>query len=143
MNITVLSGRITKELELKDLNGQAFTRFTIAVDKDLSKTKKEEFESQNKPTADFINIQAWGKLAETIYNYTGKGLKIIVNGRIQTGSYEKDGQRVYTTEIIASQVEFLEWKNNNSGNSKQSNNNNSNFEYNEEFAAGNDRRIPF
>ena len=141
-NITVLTGRITRELELKDINGQAFVRFSIAVDKDLSKAKKEEFESQNKPTADFISIQAWGKLAETIYKNTDKGLKIMVNGRITTGSYEdKDGKRVYTTEIVANQVEFLEWKNNNPGASKQSNSYDTDFS--PTFDSTKDKRVPF
>lgn len=66
-------------------------------------------EARNQPTADFINIVVWGKTAENCANYLAKGRLVAVQGRIQTGSYEKDGIRRYTTEVVATQVEFLEW----------------------------------
>lgn len=98
------------------LYGTAVTRFTLAVDKELSKAKKEEFESKGQATADFINITAWGKQAEFVANYLGKGKKVAVQGRINTGSYEKEGQRIYTTDVVANNIEILEWENDNESN---------------------------
>ena len=114
MNNVILIGRNVREMDLKYLqNGTAVTRFTLAVDKNLSKDKKAELESKGENTADFINITAWGKQAEFVANYLGKGKKVAVQGRIQTGSYEKDGQRIYTTDVVANNIEILEWKNDN------------------------------
>lgn len=111
MNNVVLIGRITKDPELRYLQtGTATTTFTLAVDKGLSKEKKNEMELQNKPTADFIRIVVWGKSAENCANYLAKGRLVGIQGRINTGSYAKDdGTRVYTTDVVANQVEFLEW----------------------------------
>lgn len=110
MNNVVLIGRLTRDPELRYLQtGTAISRFTLAVDRGLSKEKKQEMESKNQPTADFIQITVWGKMAENAANYLAKGRLVAVQGRIQTGSYDKDGTRVYTTEVVASQVEFLEW----------------------------------
>lgn len=118
MNNVVLIGRLTRDPELRYLQtGTAISRFTLAVDRGLSKEKKQEMESKNQPTADFIQITVWGKMAENAANYLAKGRLVAVQGRIQTGSYDKDGTRVYTTEVVASQVEFLEWGD------KKSNNN--------------------
>ncbi|MDO5028819.1 MAG: single-stranded DNA-binding protein [Bacillota bacterium] len=115
MNKVVLIGRLTRDPELRYLatgNNAAVARFTLAVDKQLSKEKKLEMESRNQPTADFISIVVWGKLAETVANYTAKGRLVAVSGRIQTGSYEKDGRRIYTTDVVADSVQFLEWADN-------------------------------
>lgn len=113
MNNVVLIGRLTRDPELKYLpgsNNTAVTRFTLAVDRQLSKEKKQEMESKNQPTADFISVTVWGKQAENVVNYTSKGRLIAVSGRIQTGSYEhKDGHKVYTTEVVADRVQFLDW----------------------------------
>ena len=113
MNNVVLIGRLTRDPELKYLPGDkntAVTRFTLAVDRQLSKDKKAEMESKNQPTADFISVTVWGKQAENVVNYTSKGRLIAVSGRIQTGSYDhKDGHKVYTTEVVADRVQFLEW----------------------------------
>src|SRR5574344_2708816 len=122
-NIVVLSGRLARDPELKYLQGgnnTAVARFTLAVDKNLSKEKRQEMESKGQPTADFINCQAWGKMAESLVKYSGKGLRVLVNGRIQTGSYEKDGQRIYTTDVIANNIEYLDWKNSNFQNGNNS-----------------------
>ena len=159
MNNVVLMGRLTRDPELRYVqagSNTAVARFSIAVDKGLSREKRQEMESKNQPTADFINIVAWGRLGETVSKYSGKGLRVLVNGRIQTGSYEKDGQRVYTTEVVATSLEILDWKdgNNNSSysNQNQSNSNNSqnkvppmddNFEYSADFDPTEDKRIPF
>ena len=110
MNNTVLIGRLCADPELRYLpTGTATCNFTLAVDRGLSKDKKQEMEAKNQPTADFLRIVVWGKMAESCANFLAKGRLVAVQGRIQTGSYEKDGQRVYTTDINAQQVEFLEW----------------------------------
>lgn len=110
MNNVALIGRITRDPELRYItSGTAVTKFTLAIDKGLSKEKKQEAERNNQPTADFINIVVWGKLAENVANYTSKGKLIAVQGRIQSGSYEKDGTRIYTADVVASNIEFLEW----------------------------------
>lgn len=110
MNNVALIGRLTRDPELRYIqSGTATSRFTLAVNKDLSKDKKQEMESKNQPTADFISIVVWGKMAENCANYLVKGRLIGVQGRIQTGSYDKDGTKVYTTEVVASHVEFLEF----------------------------------
>lgn len=110
MNSVILIGRLTRDPELRYLStGTAVTRFSLAVDKDLSKDKRKEMESKNQPTADFINIVTWGKQAENCANYLVKGRLVGVQGRLQSGSYEKDGSKVYTIDVIAERVQFLEW----------------------------------
>ena len=114
-NNVVLSGRLTRDPELRYLQGGSNTavcRFNLAVDKNLSRDKRQELESKGQPTADFINCVAWGRLGENVAKYTGKGLRVLVTGRIQTGSYEKDGQRIYTTDVQAANVEFLDYREN-------------------------------
>lgn len=113
MNNVVLIGRLTKDPELRFLpnTGQGMSTFTLAVDKDLSKEKRREFEAQGKPTADFIRVVCWGRLAETSANYLVKGQLTGVQGRIQTRSWQNEnGERRYATEIVANKIEFLEWK---------------------------------
>ncbi|WP_422486002.1 single-stranded DNA-binding protein [Gudongella sp. DL1XJH-153] len=115
MNNVVLIGRLTRDPELRYIpnSGTPVSTFTLAVDKNLSKEKKMEMESKNQPTADFIRIVVWGKVAENCANFLNKGKLVGVNGRIQTGSYDdKDGKKVYTTEVVANNVEFLEWGDN-------------------------------
>ena len=109
MNNCVLLGRLVKDPELKyTQGGTAFTRFTLAVDRGLSKDKKAEMEQKGQTTADFIGITAWGKTAELAANYLAKGRQVAIQGRIQTGSYTKDdGTRVYTTDVVADRVEFI------------------------------------
>ena len=118
MNNIVLIGRLCANPELRFIpgNGTAVTKFSIAVDKGLSKDKKQEMESKGQPTADFINIVVWGKVAENCANYLSKGKLVGIQGRIQSGSYDKDGTRVYTTDVVANNVEFLEF-----GDKKQNN----------------------
>ena len=104
MNKVVLIGRLTKDPELRFTpgNGTAVTNFTIAVDRRFSKEGQKE--------ADFIPVVVWGKQAESTANYMSKGKLIGVSGRIQTRNYEaKDGTRRYVTEVIAEEVQFLEW----------------------------------
>ena len=111
INNTILIARLTRDPELRYIpgSGTAVTKFNVAVNRDLSKEKKAEAESKGLPTADFINIVVWGKMAENCANYLAKGRLVGIQGRIQTGSYDKDGTKVYTTEVVASNVEFLEF----------------------------------
>lgn len=105
MNRVVLIGRLTKDPELKFTpgSGNAVTTFTVAVDRRVpNKNGVRE--------ADFIPIVVWGKQAESTANYMSKGKLIGISGRIQTRSYEaKDGTRRYVTEVVADEVQFLEW----------------------------------
>ena len=112
MNNCTLIGRLVRDPELKMLpnTGTAVTNFTLAIDKELSKDKKQEMESQGKPTADFINIVVWGRMAETSAQYLRKGQRTAVQGRIQSRTYDdKDGNRRYITEVVAERVEFIDW----------------------------------
>lgn len=122
INNVVLVGRLTKEPELRYIpSGSAVTNFTLAVDKGLSREKKAEFESKGQPTADFINVVVWGKPAENAAQYLAKGRLTGVQGSIQTRSWEaQDGTRKYATEVLANNVQFLEWgdKKENSSNSQ-------------------------
>jgi len=113
VNLVVLIGRLTRDPELKYLanTGTPVATFSLAVDRELSKDKRQEVESKGQPTADFINIIAWGKQAENCANYLKKGKLAAVSGRLQSRSYEgKDGTKRYITEVVATRVEFLEWK---------------------------------
>lgn len=114
MNNVNLMGRLTRDPEVRTLeNGQTVARFSIAVDRQMSKEKKAEAEAKGQPTADFPNIVVWGKMAESVAKFTAKGLRVLVTGRIQTGSYDdKDGKRVYTTDVVASNIQFIDWKDN-------------------------------
>lgn len=117
MNKVVLIGRLTRDPEVRyTQGGTCCARFSIAVDR--------RFKSEGQPEADFPGIVAWGKTAEFIEKYFHKGNKICIEGRIQTGSYtNKDGQKVYTTDVVAEAVEFVESKSSSSGNSGSSNTN--------------------
>jgi single-strand DNA-binding protein len=105
INRVVLVGRLTKDVELRYTpSGVAMARFTLAVNR--------TFKSEGQPDADFINIIVWRKQAENTANFLKKGSLAGVEGRIQTGSYEgQDGKRVYTTDVVADSVQFLEPKN--------------------------------
>lgn len=105
INRVVLVGRLTKDPELKYTpSGVAMARFTLAVNR--------TFKSEGQPDADFINIIVWRKQAENTANFLKKGSLAGVEGRIQTGSYEgQDGKRVYTTDVVADSVQFLEPRN--------------------------------
>ncbi|NEU27059.1 single-stranded DNA-binding protein [Paenibacillus ottowii] len=99
LNLSVLIGRLTRDPELKYTpSGIANTTFTLAVDNPYSKDKD----------ADFIPIVVWRQQAEACANYLRKGRLCAVEGRIATRNYEKDGRKVYVTEIIANNVRFLE-----------------------------------
>ena len=119
MNNVSLMGRLTRDPEVRySANTQlANARFSVAVDRRLSKEKRMEAENNNQPTADFINCVAFGRTAEVIGQYFHKGNKIAITGHIQTGSYEnQQGQRIYTTDVIVDQFDFVESVNYNSAN---------------------------
>ena len=100
MNRTILIGRLTKDIDVRSSqSGTSVAKFTVAVDR---RTKEKE--------TDFINCTAFGKTAEILQKYVRKGHRIGIVGHIQTGSYEKDGHKVYTTDVIVDEVEFLEKK---------------------------------
>lgn len=111
MNNVSLMGRLTRDPEVRySANTQmANARFVVAVNRKLSKEKRQEAENNGYPTADFISCMAWGKTAENIANYFHKGNKIAITGHIQTGSYEnQEGQRIYTTDVIVDSFDFVE-----------------------------------
>lgn len=111
MNKVILMGRLTRDPEVRYTQGEnqmAIARYTLAVDRRFNRGNDEN-------TADFISCVAFGKSGEFAEKYLRKGIKIAVTGRIQTGSYtNKDGVKVYTTEVVVEDQEFAESKNNNS-----------------------------
>ena len=113
MNKVILVGRLTRDPEVRygGANNTAVARFSLAVDR--------RFKRDNEPNADFINCVAVGKSAEFIEKYFKKGVKVSICGHIQTGSYtNKDGQKVYTTDVFVEEQDFAE-----SRNASQQNNN--------------------
>lgn len=141
MNKVILIGRLTKDPDLRyTQNGRAMATFTLAVDKQLSREKKQEMEAQGKATADFPRVTAWGKQAENLSKYLKKGKQCAVEGSIQTGMYkDKDGKTVYTTDVLANNVEYL-----NNYQDKNNQNNNLDDEFFDDFNDVEDEgRIPF
>jgi len=107
MNKCVISGRLVADPDIKWVQNSkgedmCIARFRLAVDRRAKRGEKQE--------ADFINCVAFGKTGEFYNQYVRKGIKIMVSGRIQTGSYEKDGRKVYTTDIVVEETEFCESK---------------------------------
>ena len=109
MNKVILMGRLTRDPEVRYSQGEsplAIARFSLAVD------RRQGRNSQDGQTADFINCVAFGRQGEFAEKYLRKGTKIALTGRIQTGSYtNKDGVKVYTTDIVAEDFEFCESRN--------------------------------
>ena len=110
MNKVVLVGRLTRDPEVRYSQGDSSTavaRYTLAVDR--------RFKRDNEPSADFIPCVVFGRSGEFAEKYFRQGMRVSVSGRIQTGSYtNKDGVRVYTTEVIVEEQEFAESKNSSS-----------------------------
>ena len=106
MNKVILMGRLTRDPEVRYSQGEnatAIARYTIAVDR--------RYKKEGDASADFIGCVAFGKLGEFAEKYLRKGTKVVVTGRIQTGSYtNKDGQKVYTTDVVVEENEFAESK---------------------------------
>ena len=109
MNRVILMGRLTRDPEVRYSQGEramAIARYTLAVDR-----RGRRNQDGNEQTADFINCVAFGRAGEFAEKYFHKGIKVLVTGRIQTGSYtNKDGQKVYTTDVIIEEQEFAESK---------------------------------
>ncbi|HDA7553621.1 single-stranded DNA-binding protein [Staphylococcus aureus] len=116
LNRTVLVGRLTKDPELRSTpNGVNVGTFTLAVNRTFTNAQGER-------EADFINVVVFKKQAENVEKYLSKGSLAGVDGRLQTRNYEnKDGKRVYVTEVVADSVQFLEPKNNNQQSNRQQN----------------------
>lgn len=102
MNKVILMGRLTKDPEARQAGDTTVSKFSVAVDRRVK--------TEGGQAADFPSIVAFGKTAEFINKYFKKGMKIAIEGRIQTGSYDKDGVKHYTTDVIAETVEFAESK---------------------------------
>ncbi len=109
MNKVVLMGRLARDPDIRYTQGDSpmcIARYTLAVDRRFTRS------NQDGQTADFISCVAFGKSGEFVEKYCHKGTKLVVSGRIQTGSYtNRDGQKVYTTDVVAEDQEFAESKN--------------------------------
>ena len=128
MNKVIIIGRFTRDPEIKYSTGEnatATARFSLAVNRRF-KNKEGNYD------ADFINCVAFGKTAEFIEKYFTKGMAIGITGRIQTGSYtNKEGQKVYTTDVVVEETEFVESKNKDTSDNVPNNNANSNSDFEE------------
>lgn len=138
MNKVILIGRLTRDPEVRYTQGDntmAIARYSLAVDR--------RFKRDGEPDADFINCVAFGKAGEFAEKYLKKGTKIAVVGRIQTGSYtNKDGQKVYTTDVVVEEQEFAESKNSGSSDNNQSAPANKNTDF-MNIPDGIDEELPF
>lgn len=114
MNKVILMGRLTRDPEVRSTQtGKSVARMSIAVDRRVSRNA-----APGQQTADFINLVAWERLAEFAGNYLHKGSKILVEGRMQSRSYEgQDGVKRYVTEVVLDNIEFAESKSHDSSNS--------------------------
>ena len=137
MNKVVIIGRFTRDPEIKYSTGEnatATARFSLAVNRRF-KNKEGNYD------ADFINCVAFGKTAEFIEKYFTKGMAIGITGRIQTGSYtNKEGQKIYTTDVVVEETEFVESKNKGTSDNVPNNNANSNSDFEETIS---DDEMPF
>lgn len=143
MNKVILMGRLTKDPDVRYSQGEkttAVARYTLAVDR--------KFKRDGEASADFINCIAFGKNGEFAEKYLRRGTKIVVVGRIQTGSFtNKDGQKVYTTDVVVEEHEFAESKKVSSENSGNTNNLSNSFPTDKDgfmnIPDGIDEEIPF
>ena len=114
MNKVILVGRLTRDPEVRYFagdNAMAIARYGLAVDRN-----RRDNNNPDQPTADFFNIVAFGRTGEFAEKYLRKGMRILIEGRIQTGSYtNKEGQKVYTTDIVAERHEFVDSKSQSGG----------------------------
>ena len=103
MNKCIFSGRLTSDVDLREAGTTMMAKFRVAV--------RRQYKREGEPDADFINMIAFGKTAENISKFFGKGSMILVDTRMQTGSYEKkDGSKVYTTDFIVNSFDFIDSK---------------------------------
>lgn len=123
MNKAMLIGRLTRDPEIRYSQGEnstAVARFTLAVDRRFKRAGDQD--------ADFIGCVCFGKQAEFVEKYFRQGMKMVAVGRIQTGSYtNRDGQKVYTTDVVVEEIEFAESKSNNSASGYQNSGNQNDF----------------
>ena len=140
MNSVSLIGRLTKDPDVRygSESQLAVARFSIAIDRGKDKN------GQSRGT-DFPNIVCFGKTAELVERYVSKGRLVGIQGRIQTGKYEKDGRTIYTTDILADRVEFLDWgdKNESDGDRQSSGTSKASLDVPEGFGTLTDDDIPF
>lgn len=103
MNQVMLIGRLTRDPEIRYTSGSqmAVANFSVAIDRPPNKN--------GDILTDFPRVTVWGKQAENCEKHLKKGLLVAIEGRIQTGSYEKEGQKFFTTDVVASRVEFIDW----------------------------------
>ena len=108
MNYVFISGRVTRDIELKygAQSQMAVARFSLACDRGKDK-------DGNNKGADFISCVAFGRAAENLEKFSGKGLRLSIIGHIQTGNYEKDGKKYYTTDVVVDRTEIVDWKDGN------------------------------
>ena len=135
INQVCITGRITRDPEIKNVGQNILAKFTVAV----NGFKKDD--------TSFINCVAWNKTAELVEKHFFKGQQVGITGRLQTGSYDhKDGYKVYTTDVIVSQVDILEWKDSGQNNFDNSTNGKKqtvqDFDFGADFKAD-DERLPF
>lgn len=148
MNKVILMGHLTRDPEVRYSQGEnatAIARFTLAVDRRIKR--------DNEASVDYINCVSFGRSAEFAEKYFHKGTKIVIAGRIQTGNYtNKDGQKVYTTDIVIEEQDFAESKaasqQNNSGNTKNTSNSRQTQQPNQQtssdgFMSADDDDLPF
>lgn len=139
MNKVNLVGRLTRDPEVRYSTGEnatATARFSVAVNRRFKN-------AEGNYDADFINCVAFGKTAEFIEKYFNKGMSIGLSGRIQTGSYtNKDGVKVYTTDVVVEETEFVESKNGGNANGNSSNASNANDGFTN-IPDGVDEELPF
>lgn len=102
VNSVTLIGRLTADAETKEFNGTKFTTFTVATNEMWT-----DKEGNKQERAEFSRVQTWGKLAEVCEKYLAKGKQVYVHGKLNTRSWEKDGQKFYATDIKADNVQFL------------------------------------
>ena len=139
MNSVFISGRLTRDPEVRYTESQmAIAKFTVAVDRGKGRDGQDK-------GADFPTVKVFGKQAENCQRFLGKGLRVLVEGRLETGSYDRSGEKVFFTEVIANRVEFIDFAQKSSQNANQSvtgaYNNQGNNQYG--FQPVSDADIPF
>lgn len=147
INNLTLVGRLVKDPELRYTRSNiGVCSFVLAVDRELSKEKREEAKANNYPMADFPRVVVWGKMGEICSKYLQKGSLCAIVGKIQTGSYkDKDGKMVYTTDVRADRVRFLDTKSSGDKDKADSHNNITSIDdyFSDDFVEIQDDNIPF
>lgn len=134
MNKVILIGRLVRDPELRfTSNGKAVTQFTLAVNKPFLKDN----------AADFFKIVVWGAIAEACANHLAKGRQVGVLGRLQSRSYIQDDEKRYLTEVVAEQVQFLEWGNKDKKTEQNNDFSSIDIDINDFTAMDDDEDIPF